>query len=215
MLQTLNRDFLDHYGLTGSRYSVHSRQVLGDLFLHDDKACCQCKRSNRQQCSAEDDEQVLHLFTSSNITIVDIEDYVLQFHGRRAGQGMICDLLLFDDSNTKIAFLDFYCGVQSYLYDHSVDGSIEAGKIAKVRRQISDTVGKLYTVPSIKSRIDAFSEKIGIFAYRRKMYGTNNPIEDNMTEFERPSIVTSQNFFSELPYGFKFLEVDYPQVYQW
>ena len=222
MIQHLQEDYIRHFGLTGTNYQVLNTTLNGRCILFDPNSCDPCIRDNRQQCDNELSKQIFILETSEEVTCVNIEAFLKQFSGKKAGARRKCDMMLFGD--VKISFLEMYCGEEKYLFPHTTshkDGSVEQkiGKLATVRQQIISTIDKLCEVPSIEKTIHTFQKKEGIFGYRRK--NTNDktpketPEESNISIFIKIAELSSKDLQSRLTHGFIFKTVMYPDVYVW
>jgi hypothetical protein len=157
------------------------------------------------------------------VTCVNIEAFLNQFSGKKAGVRRKCDMLLY--GGTKISFLEMFCGEEKFLYPHVTthkDGSVEqkTGKLATVRQQITSTIDKLCEVPSIEEAFQTYQNKEGIFGYRRKIANSVNPQqetpeESNISIFIKTSEMSSSDLHSHLSHGFIFKTVIYPEVYVW
>lgn len=223
MITHLQDDYIHHFGLTGTNYQVLHSVLNGHLSLYDPNSCDPCISSNKQQCDNASFRQIFILETNENVTCVNIEAFLNQFSGKKAGVRRKCDMLLY--GGNKISFLEMFCGEEKFLYPHitthkdeSVDQKI--GKLATVRQQITSTIDKLCEVPSIEEAIQSFQKKEGIFGYRRKNANSFNPQqetpeESNMSIFVKTAEVSSDDLHSNLTHGFIFKTVMYPEVYVW
>ncbi len=211
MIDCLQNDFTAHFGLTGT-YTVVHYTAQGNVVFHDDKACEDCKKVNKQQCDNATDEQNFLLFSDSDFEVVQIEKYFNQFNGKRAGLSNRCDLMLFSDD--KIAFVDMYCGQQKFIYSYINQKGLQEGKLAKARKQITNVIEKLCEVPSIHLKLLLYHKKTGVFACRKKQpVGEGTLDEENMQVFINTTAETDTHTL--LTNGFEFVVVDYPDVYAW
>ena len=211
MIDLLQNDYIAHFGLTGN-YTVVHHTVQGNVVFHDEIACEDCKNRQKQQCDAATDEQNFKLSSNSEVEVVDIEQFFNQFDGKRAGVSSRCDLMLY--SNNKIAFVDMYCGQQKFVHPYINQKGLQEGKLAKVRKQITNTIDKLCEVPSIHLKVLLYGKKVGVFACRKKQaLGEGTRDEENMQVFFHPTFETDA--FTLLANGFEFFTVEYPDEFVW
>lgn len=222
MIAHLQDDYISHFGLTGTNYQVSSSVLSEPCKIFDPNSCDPCLRNNRQQCDNATFKQIFILETHENVTCVNIEAFLNQFSGTRAGLRQRCDMLLYGAA--KICFLEMYCGEEKYLYPHNAkhsSGRVEEkeGKLATVRQQITSTIDKLCEVPSIKETIHTYQKKEGILGYRRKYTNDNlqqeTPEERNINIFIKTAETASDGGYSRLTHDFIFKTVLYPEVYVW
>ncbi len=222
MIAQLQDDYIQHFGLTGTNYKVPNSVLKGHCILYDSNSCDPCISNNRQQCDNALSKQIFILETNENVTCVNIEAFLNQFSGKKAGVRRKCDMMIYGD--VKISFLEMYCGEEKYLYPHFTshkDGNVEEkiGKLATVRQQIISTIDKLCEVPSIERAIQTFQKKEGIFGYRRKdandKFQQETREEKNISIFIKTAEKASKDLHSRLPHGFIFKTVIYPEVYVW
>ena len=218
MIDALIKDYLNAFNLRGTHYSVDYSTILGHQSLNDPKACRECKNKGWQICSGQNDEQCMLLYSLDSLILVDIEKFLTQFDGRKAGVKSRCDLMVY--GGDKIAFLEMNCGRRNNLFPKnrisSARGGGEMGKMAKARQQLSETIEKLCSVPSIKQKIQKFREKVALLAFRDKS-NTNNQskVEEPMSVFLSTPDLVAKIKHTSLPYGFDFSMVCYPDEYQW
>ncbi|MBO4602843.1 MAG: hypothetical protein J5651_06760 [Salinivirgaceae bacterium] len=216
MIAALKKDFLEYYGLTGTNYQVSFYSGSGIIVEHDKKACRECKKAGKQQCSGENEEQTFIIQTGNDINIVDIESFLNQFGGRKAGMGKKCDLMIFNEN--KIVFADMYCGNRKNLFSHKNNLENEVpGKIAHARKQITETFEKLYNVPALKIIMNSFDAKEGLLAIREKEFSAlgNNEASQNIEVFSLVSDLMSRGLYSMLDHNVRFKLVRYPEIYEW
>lgn len=223
MIAQLQDDYIHHFGLTGTNYQVSHSVRNGHCIFFDSKSCDPCLSNNRQQCDNASSKQIFVLETSENVTCVNIEAFLNQFSGKKAGVGRKCDMLLY--GGTKISFLEMFCGEEKFLYHHVTthkDGSVEqkTGKLATVRQQITSTIDKLCEVPSIEEAFQTYQKKEGVFGYRRKNANSVNPQQEtpeeyNINIFIKTAEMSSNDLHTRLSHGFVFKTVIYPEVYVW
>lgn len=223
MIKYLQEDYLKHFKLTRPGCQVISTILNGRCALYDPKSCNPCISNGSQQCDEKTFKQIFLMETNNPLVCVNIEEYLSQFAGTKAEPRKRCDLMIFD--NSKIAFVDMYCGQEKYVHPHVTthkSGRVEKkiGKLATVRQQITLTLDKLCEVPSIESKMDTFQEKVGLFGYRRKngseeMVEPGKDVVNNINIFIRTAEVSSEGGYTLLPHGFKFSVVTYPEVYVW
>ena len=218
MIKILQKEFLDYYGLTGTQYHVPFYTSSGDIIEHDEKACRECKKKEMQQCYGDNEKQNLIIHSKHEITVIDIETFLNQFIGRKAGTGRKCDLIAYDLE--KILFVDMYCGYQKGLIPHDVKTNEgiknKSGKIADAREQITSTFDKLYVVPSLQTKLDSFKVKEGLFANRKKKYSNDeDKVMRNMGVFMEIAALSSRGLYSNLSHDIKFMQIDYPEKYNW
>lgn len=211
MINVLQNDYISHFGLAG-KYTLHSYPIQGNMVLNDDKSCRQCKSNNAQKCDSETNEQTFMFFSDVEVSLVEIEDFLNQFEGKRAGVKDKCDLMLYDNQN--IAFVEMYCGEQKYMYPYINQKGLHEGKLAKARKQLNSTINKLSEVQSIKIKMDGYDKKTGIFACRKKSESSNGSVdEENMQVFLNTTLESKAHTL--LSNNFRFVQVEYPEVYTW
>lgn len=82
--------------------------------LGDRSACIKCKKDNSS--FADCNEKVLKVNPCNHrLVIVNHEDYISQFNGKKFAEGGRCDLLLFDTEKHKIAFCELGCYSEIYV----------------------------------------------------------------------------------------------------
>ena len=217
----LEEDYIQYHKMTGTYVTYHTTGQ-GQLSFHDAKACRECKQKNVQICDGQTDKQVFIVNTIREIHEIEIENYFNQFGvGSSASPKERCDLLLYDEH--KIVFADMYCGQEKYALSYVNLKGKHNGKIAKVRSQINSTINKLKEVPSIKTRIESYQIKVGIFAVRYKSHHDESCLneqrdkaDDAMLTFLQPDKESNNPLmFSPLSSGFLFTTVTYPNSYSW
>lgn len=222
MITYLQDDYIRYFGLTGTNYQVPNTVLNGHCILYDSNSCDPCISNNMQQCDKASSKQIFVLDSNENVTCVNIEAFLNQFSGKKAGIGKRCDMMLY--GGAKICFLEMNCGEEKHLYPHLTthkDGNVEQkmGKLASVRQQIISTIDKLCEVPSIQDAFQGFQKKEGIFGYRRKYANDKSqqetPEENNISIFIKTAEMSSNDLSSRLTHGFIFKTVIYPEVYVW
>lgn len=223
MIKYLQDDYQKHFKVTRSGCQVISFTLDGRCALYDPKSCNPCISNGRQQCDVNSFNQIFLLETRETLHCVNIEEYLSQFAGTKAEPPNRCDLLIY--GNSKIAFVEMYCGQEKYIHPHETthkSGLVEKkiGKLAHARLQITVTLDKLCEVPSIESEMNAFQERVGLFGFRNKngresLLESEQSVENNINIFIRTAEASSEGGYTLLPHGFKFSVVTYPKVYVW
>ena len=218
MIAVLKNDYPKAFLLQGTHYDVAYSTVSGHQSLNDPKACRECKNEGRQICTGEDEEQCMLLYSLDNLVLVQIEKFLTQFDGSKAGVKSRCDMMLYGDD--KIAFVEMNCGRRNNLFPKTAMNSAKSvgdmGKMAKARQQLSETIEKLCSVPSIEQKIERFREKVALLAFRDKSNIHNqSEVEKQMSVFLSMPNRVAKNRHTSLPHGFDFSMVSYPEEYQW
>jgi hypothetical protein len=102
--------------------------------------------------------------------------------------------------------------MESYIFGSSTKES----KKDYARKQLADSIERLYRVPDIKKIIDKKPQKVALFAFR--MPEVSNPAIVNdaikgMEAFNKPNEAISNFIGEELTSGFIYRQVQYPQSF--
>lgn len=183
--------------------------------LGDRSACIKCKKDNSS--FADCNEKVLKVNPCNHrLVIVNHEDYISQFSGKKFAEGGSCDLLLFDTEKHKIAFCELGCYSEIY---------VETKK-AKAQKQTKDSMSRFMQTPSGKDFVEQFAKKCLLFARRERMIvpssGCLQPErakeELNMQVFNTNPASTSSLVVSDWKVDnveTQFVIVNYPSLYRW
>ena len=212
MKDLLQKEYPAFFKVMG-KYVISSFEKEGDFALNDEKACSECRAKGVQQCSDSDSDENMLVHSDHALTIVDIESFLIQFDGKRAGVRERCDKMLYDAR--KIVFVDFYCGLQKYVPPYTNTRGDQPGKLAKARHQINSTVEKICELPAINERMAEYTTKEGIFACRIKSRVTDTSL------LGAPSMETflmstpQMEGYTAIAQGFRFRMLEFPTKYEW
>lgn len=213
MKQLLENDFTVAHGrVAGSVMAIENTCPAGDFTVVDAKACGACSYFYKMNC----EQAVLKIHSTTDIHQIEFEYFINTFPKIT---GLRCDYI-FHDSGDKIVLSDLTCSRSDFIKAHLRDGKPEAGKRVIVRRQIEESIKKLYSVPAIAAHIDTFPQKRGLFAYRLRdeEFSSNlsatlaRRIKEFMGEAES---LNRRRLALPLINGFVYTENKYPEVYQW
>lgn len=181
----------------------------------DNKACTECENSGRTIC---DDEVVLRLNSENPLTIVNLEDFFIQFDGNALSSVRDkCDLMLYDNVHNRLAFCEMTCTREKFVKPYNNSRGHNDGKRAKAYKQLLTSITKLVVVPEIATKIRAYANKSALFAVRLK----------EMSNERESSVLATMQRFSDfarsiqdgatlnMGNGFTFEVVQYPTIYQW
>lgn len=216
MIDVLLRQDLPHaYNLQRRVVLLTHRQETGIFELGDQVACTRCKTrfADRNACN----EKVMKIdATGTTVTVVDHEDYIVQFNGSRFAEGGTCDLLMFDGANRrKVVFCDLACYSEEYVEK----------KQTKAHRQVCNSMSRFLKQPCGQAFINQFAEKILIFGRRDPNINPANTlvpargnVRGNMqsfivTPFSKPKYAVSQEVVEGITVS--FMVVNYPEPYIW
>ncbi len=212
MIDTLlKKDLPQAYGLTRPEVLLQYSQFSGTFELGDSKPCSDCEMPQRNDCNLK-----MMRINASNyvVTVVEHENYVNQFNGRRFAEGKRCDYMMFDEQTQhKIAFCDLTCDSEKHVLK----------KQELVHKQVCDSLKRFLDKPCGKEFIDGFTEKILIFGRRdRGVDSAEKPIKGNVkgnmqvfltNPFSKSKILESKEVIGET--NVTFLIVNYPKSYVW
>lgn len=211
----LKNTLLEDYGITRrSNITLTTHTVTGIFQKCDPAACSSCKAkiADRANC----DEMVMTINAgNNNLIIVEHEEYVKQFEGRKIATGGRCDLLICDDTySNKIMFCELGCYVEKY-FDQ---------KKAKAHKQTSDSITRLLKSSSGSTFVNQFKEKELVFFRRdpaikdsfimpQRGETAHNMQAFNTTPAASSAYIVSDEKINEIPV--KFIIVNYPNTYNW
>lgn len=210
MKDLLKNRFAKSLGLTRI-VDVNFYQNTGSLTFTDNKSCSDCERKTASIFAECTDKTVLKAhFGNNNVCFIELEKFLDQFANvSYLAKGGKCDLMMYDD--IKCVFVELSCLNAKYLEDN--DNKL--GKKTKARQQLYNTILKLQKSPDVADKINSYQIKQAIFAYREKnKITTGDKIEKTMSVFNMTSKI-SKMYMSKMEYGFTFVNIEYPNVYQW
>lgn len=211
----------EEYGINPDGVMVDMTSRAGLVELSDAKACDECQRNRpqRNHCNRVN----LRVNTDAKaIEIVDFEKYIDQFDNTKGTMKDRCDYLLVDASvgHRKIAFCDLSCSEEKYVNPN--DGKYSMGKRAKAAEQMRKSLERMLQEPLLCHYILTFPSKVCLFGWREYEVPDVTPQRGNairnMQAFMRtPSSKSGSltHVVSIIGYGFQFVQVKYPTVYQW
>ena len=217
MKEVLERYFASWYhspkvvAISGASYS--SAFSRGDV-----KVACHICKTSPDTC----DKVVLNCDTrGETVEVLDLESFLNSFNGLKAlPSKRKCDLLL--SNERKIVFCDMTCSQAKYI-DSFLMSSTNVEKIGKRMTalcQLRESLTVLHNVPEVAAEIDSKEEKVVLFAFRSKstsdMTELDQQVAKSMASFNNMSSVLSEDNFSfDVPFGFVYSEVMYPDSYVW
>ena len=210
MKDLLKNRFARSLGLTRI-VDVNFYQNTGSLTFTDNKSCSDCESKTASIFAECTDKTVLKAhFGNNNVCFIELEKFLDQFANvSYLAKGGKCDLMMYDD--IKCVFVELSCLNAKYLEDN--DNKL--GKKTKARQQLYNTILKLQKSPDVAGKINSYQIKQAIFAYREKnKITTGDKIEKTMSVFNMTSKI-SKMYMSKMEYGFTFVNIEYPNVYQW
>ncbi len=211
MKNLLEIEFLKRYTARSKWHNAVLKMYSGSFKLVDYKACQNCSGFFRNYCG----NSTFVLNSESPVSVLNIEEFL---NGFPDIQGARCDLMLYDEGH-KIVLADMYCGMTEYLEEHKVDDEPRMGKIEKARNQIESTLKHLFSISAIGDKINSFSCKYGIFAYRKKDENLFSDVE--VVKRSRNAFLRlyhrqrSLNLALPMSCGFSFIAVQYPEIHKW
>lgn len=200
-MRQLIHDLLSGIGTIDLEEDVFS----GYFNLTDSKSCNNCINYFSRGCNLV----VVNIETGEDIHVINLEKIILDAKKESLITGGLCDCLLYSDN--KITLAEFTCCLPEYLENHTVNGEKNSGKRAKAYNQICNTIGKLRTFERINTKIDSYSSRVALFAYRVKETAFLDKAAKAMISFfnmSQPRTVDMGN-------GFLFVRHPYPEVYKW
>ena len=213
--ELLRLRFTADYALTTAKVRVPLAVHNKSFTLSDQKACAACKGGRPERMHCNEETLRIKLPKGETVTTVNFEKYLNQF-GNKLDRYKIqrCDYLILDDSEShrKFAFCDLTCSDHKY-----VDG--QAGKRAKVFKQMKGSLESLLKVDVLNQYILTFQDKVFLFGWREFLISDteperNNPLSNMGTFCQTPSAMSGTLEYQ--PYkGFVFIQVKYPAEYQW
>ncbi|MCI6118031.1 MAG: hypothetical protein MR717_01860 [Prevotella sp.] len=101
---------------------------------------------------------------------------------------------------------------------------MQQGKRAKAYKQLMSVIEELEAVPNIKSRLNNYAVRIGLFAYRVKNPLRSEPdapsperikLRDSLSAFKPSPKLSSPTLLTDMGHGFQFRQIRYPDAYDW
>lgn len=215
MIDNFLRNVLpQEYGITGrSSINLSTITATGVFEKGDAVACVECRHVGRATCN----ENVMKVNAAQfEITIVEHENYLNQFNGRKIAEGGRCDLLLCDEAaHHKIVFCEMGCYSSNYFKNKRV----------KAHQQVTDSLKRLLKKPLGLNFVNLFCEKELVFFRRDPGVDTetvHQPVRTdarlNMQVFNtNPATMSThvESYEEVNDMHVKFVIVNYPSVYNW
>lgn len=223
--QLLAERFPHEYDLNTDNLKLDISTFDTPFILTDHKSCNQChlnsQRADRNDCN----EEILKINPSGKtVSVINFEDYIVQFCKTKLKVNKRCDYLLFDDSNNhyKIAFCDLTCSEEKWVEKNK--GSYPDGKRAFATLQMMQSIEYLLHEPLLSVAILTFSEKVCIFGWREYNVPAvpKVPNRRSFTANVEAFLTTPSNMAKTLKtdvkcldHDFHFIQVKYPTEYNW
>lgn len=212
MKHLLDNDYVAAIGKKVGTVIVADMSYTNGFYLTDPISCNGCSYFFKMSC---DGKTLLVDANGKTVTVLEHENFMNTCGTNTGGN---CDYIIYD--NSKVAFIDLYCGLEQFLYDHAVDGVMVKGKRKKVREQAENSIQRLYSVPSIAAYLNSIPDKLGVIGYRVKddeiypaLPVTISKSEKMMMQMTRE--LESRHLSSPMSHGFRFLQIKYPQPLTW
>lgn len=212
-------------GVCPDGIKVDALQKTNPFTLSDSKACHDChlqpQRADRAKCN----EEVLSVNNNGKeFVVINFEEYACQFDYSPARFSERCDYLLLDgtESHHKIAFCDLTCSDQKWVEPNK--GLYPQGKRAKARSQMIKSIEVLMHQNILEQYILTFAEKVCLFGWRdycapaMPISPERGSVRTNLQAFmTTPSSMARQTKSEQdiLQHHFQFIQVKYPQTYEW
>lgn len=188
----------------------------GHHVLNDPRSCDDC---DGNACGNR--KENFKLYNNVPVACFDIENFLStidRLHIRSIHDR--CDMILADQKE-KIALCELTCSMGKYIepYNHVKKG-MQPGKRRKAYQQMNSVLSELMLVPQIAEHILHYPKRVMLFCYRAKDVQVGNISEgrkkaiDSMASFTTPMFSIS-GLHTDLPNGFKFVQVRYPDEYVW
>lgn len=220
MMKELLEGFFGQHFNSPKRACVDCENKIGTFVCSDIKACNKCmvwpadvdSECNRVIFKCDSADKV--------VEVIQLESFLANYSNLELVQNRKrCDLLLAGES--KVAFCELSCINPLYLdryYDEH--GSPKTGKREKAKNQLRDSIGLLLSVPEISAEINLKSDRIALFAYRRKAVihsdDLDRKVSNQIRSFgQRIEKSIREPMYSQMSNGFLFIEVPYPETYIW
>jgi len=220
MIETLLKlDLPKAYDINRSFINLSYRKEFGVFEIGDLKPCVECKSCGKYPERSNCNEKQLKINANNHpITVVEYEQYMNQFNGKRYAAGGRCDLMMFDeDAYSKIAFCDLGCYSENHVEK----------KQRIVYKQVTDSLNRFLSKVCGKSFLNRFAEIVLIFGRRdpvpivrtkETQLLRSEDVKGNMLAFMKTPIssknyATSQEIAGDVK--FSFIVVNYPAPYGW
>lgn len=212
MKNLLDNDYVAAIGKKIGTVIVAAKSYTNSFSLVDPTSCNVCAYFFKMGC---DGKTLLVDANGKAVTVLDHEAFMNNCGTNTGGN---CDYIIYDDS--KVAFVDLYCGLEQFLYDHTVDGAMVKGKRKKVREQAENSIRRLYSVPSIAAYLDSVPDKLGVIGYRVKDDDIYPPLPVTISKSEQMMMqmareLETRHLSSPMSHDFRFLQIKYPQPLKW
>lgn len=213
MTDLIAHDLPAAYGST-LQAAVAARQESGAFAIYDTKSCRDCASHSPYFYRTCEPREVSRHTAATIVTVITLEDVLQQFPKIEAlSKGGCCDTLMF--SQSRVALMDMTCSRPEYLATHSRDGKREPGKRATAYRQIEDSITKLRGCATLSARLDAFAERLAVFAYREKLSAFDDTATRAMRSFSTMAADVKATMLTPMAGGLNFRVQRYPEEIAW
>lgn len=170
----------------------------GDFFLSDTQACRDCHYVCHDDVAQREQLKVHSSHLVYYISIGQVFSYV------REDVGETCDYMLENDQATVL--VEMTCSTSGYVKD----------KRQKARRQLYNTLCRLFTSPIIREHIENHDSRCVVFSWKETFPPDceQDPVERNMSDMTiMTNMVYSPDNELKFEFGFKLREIRYPDVF--
>lgn len=217
--QILLRGLPVEMGMNPAKIAVNQTVRATIFTLSDEKACKGCRKT--PECNEETLRIDPH---GQRVAVIKFEDYASQYGNTQNGFSERCDFLLYDpsESHGKIVFCDLTCSDDKWVEPNT--GKYPEGKRAKARRQMLMSMEVLLRHEVLAVTILTFAQKVCLFGWRepthpaKHMPPQRGRFMHNLLSFMATPSEMAQSISSEehiMKHGFTFVQVKYPNVYEW
>ncbi|HRM89869.1 MAG TPA: hypothetical protein PLK68_05335 [Thomasclavelia ramosa] len=218
MRDLLETELAASYG-SQQMISVQEDTKSGLFGVNDPKACSDCINRTSYFYRSCEDKKVSKHKSKKLVKIICLEDVFQQFRNVPSlTKGGCCDILMYSDD--KVVVMDMTCTRPEYLETHKKDGQEVEGKRDIVYRQIEDSVRKLRGCDVINTKLDSFTDRVAIFAVRKKIFAVEESETDaamGMKSYSKMSddFSSKMGLHTDMGNGFFFIVQEYPKVFEW
>ena len=176
---------------------LYERFTKGDFSILDTQACCDCINVCSDDVASREQ---LKIHSDGSVSIISIEqvfDFVKEEMGER------CDYML--ESDRAVALVEMTCSTSSNVKD----------KRQKAKRQLYNTLCKLFSSHVIKLHIEKHASRYVVFSWKETFSSDKEDdiVERNMADMTIMSDVVYSPFNElQFEFGFKLREIRFPDV---
>ena len=190
----------------------------GQFLLSDPKACKDCKRlyPARKAC----DETVIAIDATTAIETFNFESFISQWDNTQSQVDHRCDYLMWDEAvdGRKVVFCDLTCSIPIHV-DPNPQDKHQEGKRVFAYSQMQESLDVLLRIYVLDQYLLTATKKVFLFGWRdpEVKMDTNDAAEQAMGDFFTNTAIYVVATFTQPKtyYGFDFVQVKYPAIYQW